>query len=252
MLIDTHCHLYMEPLNGSAEEVLGRASNTGVRAIVVPCTDSASWGRVAELSRYSMVYPAFGIHPWEAGQGLDEDYLKLMVVEHGAVAIGEIGLDSKVKTPDRETQLDIFRRQLILARELKLPVILHCRGAFEDMIRIIKEIPLSAGGVLHAFTRSPEMGKRMIELGLHLAFGGALTRPGARRTRESASSLPMDRFLLETDAPAIGMDGIPPEKVEPAHVIRVAAAMSELRGIPLKDVERITTFNALELFGIST
>lgn len=251
MLVDTHCHLFMDPLRRDVEGVLRRAAGSGVRRVVVPAFDLESWEQVIELAEHPSVFPALGLHPWMADQDLDTARLRELLEKCGAVAIGEIGLDTKVDV-SMEVQMDVFLRQLELALEIDLPVILHCRGAFEEMASIMggERFRGRLRGVLHAFTRSTELAERFVDLGLYLAFGGAVTRPGAKRARTSAAAAPADRILLETDAPSIGMDGLEPDQVEPAHVLSVARSLAELRGVAVEDVALQTTRNAERLFGL--
>ena len=252
MLIDSHCHLFMEPLSLDLDGVLARAAEAGVGRVVVPAFDSASWEDVALLSRRPGVYPALGLHPWKADEGLEVSVLADRIGECGAVAVGEVGLDGKSGPPGLEVQVPLLLRQLDLALELDLPVILHCRGAFQEMFSILSQDRYSGSlrGVLHAFTRGTEVARRFLDLGMHLGFGGGVTRPRAVRARKSAVMVPIDRLLLETDAPSIGMDGLEPEMVEPAHVSRVAAAVAELRGLDTDELSRATASNAERLFGI--
>ncbi len=252
MLIDTHCHLFMKPLCGDIDGVLKRAARKGVSAIIVPAVETSSWNEVAELSEYPAVFPALGLHPWFAEEKLDTGVLRELLVETGSVAVGEIGLDYKIDNPDRTTQITVFRLQLDLAAELGLPVILHCRGAFDEMLSILSEKRYNGRltGVVHAFTRGRQLADRFLGLGFYLAFGGALTRPRAKRARSSAAEVPLRKILLETDAPSIGMDGVEAEHMEPAHIARIAESLALLRGISLAEVTFETSRNAEELFGI--
>lgn len=253
MLIDTHCHLFMDPLYSNVEGVLTRALKNGVRGMVVPSVEAGSWEKVRELADNKMVFSALGLHPWYADEKLDIDILEKLLIETDSVAIGEIGLDFKIENPDRTIQIAVFRTQLNLAAELDLPVILHCRGAFDEMLSILSEKEYSGRikGVVHAFTRGPQLAERFLDLGFYLAFGGGVTRPRAKRARKSAASVPLNRILLETDAPSIGMDGVEPERVEPADVARVCSSLAQLRGITFGEAARATTANARELFGFA-
>lgn len=253
MLIDTHCHLFMDPLYSNVEGVLTRAFKNGVRGMVVPSVELESWEKVRELADNKMVFPALGLHPWYADEKLDTGTLEKLLIETDSVAIGEIGLDFKIENPDRTIQIAVFRTQLNLAAELDLPVIIHCRGAFDEMLSILSENEYDGRlkGVIHAFTRGPQLAERFLELGFYLAFGGGVTRPRAKRARKSAASVPLNRILLETDAPSIGMDGVEPERVEPADVERVCSSLAQLRGITFEEAARATTANARELFGIA-
>jgi len=253
MLIDTHCHLFMEPLSMDIEGVLQRASMKGVSEIVVPAVEVSSWERIRHLSEHPSVHPALGLHPWCMDEQLDIHLLSELLIDTGSVAVGEIGLDFKIDSPGRTRQVEVFRSQLDLALEQDLPVILHCRGAFEEMLSILSETGYrgKVTGVVHAFTRGPQLAARFLDLGFYLAFGGAVTRPGAKRARSTAAVVPLDRILIETDAPSIGMDGIDPENVEPSNVAEVALALAELRGMSFDEVSAVTSRNAMDLFGIN-
>jgi TatD DNase family protein len=247
-LIDTHCHLDVEPLGRDTAGVLARARAAGVEQIVAPAYDVASWPVVAALADGGRIFPALGLHPWVAHEELDLQRLKKALLDCGAVAVGEIGLDSKIDSPSLDVQIPAFRSQLRLARELDLPVILHCRGAFAEMLAILQEEGPELRGVAHAFSRGPELAQRFLDLGLHLGFGGAVTRPRARRPRRSAEVVPLESIVLETDAPSIGLEGVVPEHVEPRHVVDVAVALAELRGLTLDTLAEATTKHARELF----
>jgi TatD DNase family protein len=250
-LIDTHCHLDSSPLADRVDDVLARARAAAVTKVVVPAYDTGSWAPIARLAAtHEHVYPAFGLHPWASEQPLDEARLRAELQRHDAVAVGEIGLDYKIDACDRPRQREVFTVQLQLAADLDLPVILHCRGAFEDLFAILRERTGGVRGVLHAYSRGLELARRGLDLGLQLGFGGAVTRPRAKRVRRTAREVPLDRVVLETDAPSIGLDGIQPEQTEPCHVHDVAVALAELRGDSLARIAEVTTNNARELFRI--
>ncbi len=242
----------MNPLCGDTEGVLHRARAAGVTRLIVPSVDAESWDKVIYLAKKPGIYPALGIHPWSAGEELDTQHLKNVLTASSSVAVGEIGLDYKIERPDRDTQKEIFRQQLDVALELDLPVIMHCRGAFEEMLSILSEDSYrgNISGVVHAFSRGTQLARRFLDLGLFLAFGGAVTRLRARRARKSAVFAPSDRILLETDAPSIGMEGLAQGEVEPAHVTKVAHVIAELRKTSAFDIAGITWANACNLFGI--
>ncbi len=248
-LVDTHCHLSFAPLVGNLDGVLARAVRVGVTSIIVPGYDPASWATIADISERPAVSPAFGLHPWRASEEFDGDHLAGMLVEHQAVAVGEIGLDFKLPGCDRDRQVAVFSAQLALAVDLDLPVILHCRGAFEEMIGLIQPLVGRLRGVVHAYSRGVGLARRLTNLGLHIAFGGAVTRPRAVRARRSAAIVPGQHLLVETDAPAIGLEGVAPEQVEPRHVVEVVRALAELRGEEPEALAAMTTANAKRLFG---
>ncbi len=245
VLIDSHCHLTDPPLDAAVDAVLSRAAAAGVERVVVPSVEASGWPAVASLAaRCSMVVPAFGVHPWEACSGVDVAALAVEL-ERDGVAVGEIGLDFKVDV-DRGAQRAVFEAQVGLAVDLALPVVLHCRGAFDELIEVLARY--RPRGVVHAYSRGPELAARLLELGMYLGFGGAVTRPRAARARRSATAVPLGRIVLETDAPSIGVEGVMPEQTEPRHVAEVARAVAELRGLTVEEVARVTTENARELF----
>lgn len=247
MLVDTHCHLTFEPLSADLDGVLARARDQGVTRVLAPAYDLDSWPALREIGTRGDAFPAYGLHPWRADAALDARRLE-RALAGGAVAVGEIGLDSKIASPGPERQLEVLRLQLDVASAAGLPVMLHCRGAFEELLEVLAGYVGRLTGVVHAFTRGPDLARRFLDAGMHLAFGGAITRPRARRPRRSARVAPMDRILLETDAPSIGLDGVAPEATEPRHVRRVAAALAELRDASTDDIARSTTANATALF----
>ncbi|PIE53245.1 hydrolase TatD [Candidatus Fermentibacteria bacterium] len=245
-LFDTHCHLFMTPLGNHLDEVLGRSRAAGVERLIIPSTDRDSIYRCLSLKSLPGVSLALGIHPWHADEGVDIPFLRKSIREVGACAIGEIGLDWKAGAAGK-LQKTVFRSQLELAGELALPVILHCRNAFEEMLGILSEYELR--GVIHAWSRSPELMGRFLDLGFHISFGGAVTRQGAVRAGKSACQVPSDKFVLETDSPSMGMSGIPSGESEPAHLKQVAEAMAARRGVSAELVALQSWRNSVELFG---
>lgn len=244
----------MNPLRRDTEGVLHRARTAGVTRLIVPSVEAESWDQVKALAKRSRIYSALGIHPWCADDELDTKYLENELIASSSVAVGEIGLDYKVEIPDRNTQIRVFRQQLDVALKLDLAVILHCRGAFEEILSILSEDSYRGKirGVVHSFSRGTQLARRFLDLGFFLAFGGAVTRLRAKRARKSAVFIPSDRILLETDAPSIGMEGLAQGEVEPAHVTKVAHAIAELRETSVEDIAGITWENACKLFGIDS
>jgi TatD DNase family protein len=249
-LVDAHCHLYVDPLGGDAPGVLSRARAAQVTTVVVPAYDLASWQAVRALAAHEGVFAMYGLHPWVADEPLDAENLARALGDPRVVGVGEIGLDYQVEGPDAATQLAALTRQLDLAIDLDLPVNLHCRGAFEDLLRLLGRYQPRLRGMVHAFSRGPDLARRFLDLGLMISFGGAITRPRAERARRCAQIMPLESILLETDAPSIGMEGLTAVEVEPCHTRAVAQALAELRGVSLEDVALATTANARRLFGI--
>lgn len=249
-LFDTHCHLSIEPLSKRLDAVLSRAYAVGVDRFMVPAFDLASWSEVEALHGFEGVFCALGLHPWAAEEKLDPAELEERLIGSGCRAMGEIGLDYEVQSPSKGIQKSILERQLSIACDIDLPVLLHCRKAFDDLLSLVLSFSPGLRGVLHAFSRSPEVAGPFLEAGLHIAFGGAVTRAGARRARASAAMIPPDRILFETDAPSIGMEGLSPLEVEPCHLVRVAEAVAAIRGTTPGEIAVIATANAVRLFGV--
>ena len=242
MLIDTHCHLLDDPLKADIEGVISRASDRMVGCLLVPSVSRTDWEDLKSLGKRKGILTAFGVHPWKASEGVDEAMLEKALA--GASAVGEIGLDWKVAIP-RSIQMDCLETQLRLARKLGLPVLLHCRGAFGELLELLS-CTLPPGGILHGYSRSPEQMLPFLDMGFCIGFGGAVTRMGARNARASAASVPEGGFVLETDSPWIGVVGGPSE---PSSLPLVAGAIAMIRGITPSRIARETTSTAMRLLG---
>lgn len=248
MLIDTHCHMDYAPLVDDIEAVKSRAIAADVRKIITPGVDEASWRKVRDIADHETFFPAFGLHPWMSDDPLDIDRLETLLIEEKAVAIGEIGLDFKIDNLNKDHQIEVFHKQVQLAQKLDLPVLLHNRNAFDEMVEILSDFDTPVRGVLHAFSRGKEIAKKFLDLNLFLAFGGAVTRANAKRPKKGATFVPDENLLIETDAPAIALEDIAPIHVEPRHTRDVATALAEIRQTSLESIASITTKNAEKLF----
>jgi TatD DNase family protein len=242
MLIDTHCHLLDNPLKADIEGVISRAAARTVECLLVPSVSRTDWEELKSLGKRKGILTAFGVHPWKASEGVDKDLLEDVL--SGASAVGEIGLDWKVQVP-RSIQLDCLETQLRLACKLSLPVLLHCRGAFGELLELLSGIP-PIGGILHGYSRSPGQMLPFLELGFCIGFGGAVTRSRARNARASAAMVPDGRFVLETDSPWIGVEGGPSE---PSSLHLVANAIAAIRGVAPSRTAADTTSTAMRLLG---
>lgn len=229
MLTDTHCHLNDDRFAGRLPAVLARAEGAGVGQIIVPGWDRDSSRRaVALAAAYPGVRAAVGLHPWFLGDG-DISWLPALLDDSGVVAVGEIGLDGAIEPEQPALQEAAFRAQLALAAARGLPVLVHACKRWDRLLPCLRDV-LGMRAVIHAFSGSREILQALLDFGCYIGFGGGVTRPNAQRTRAAALVTPADRLLLETDAPYIGMDGILPEQVEPAHIPRVLQTLAELRG----------------------
>lgn len=250
MLIDTHCHLNDPTFDASLPAVIDRATKAGVLAFVVPAYDRASLSKTADLSaRYDgRILPAYGIHPWYADDRINYDILLTYLRRGNTVAVGEIGLDfTPHETPPHNIQIDVFVRQLEFARALDLPVIIHCRKAYETLYDILKTYHGGIRGIMHSFSGNIEFMQRFLDLGLSISFSGSVTRETAKKYHRNAQAVPMDRLLIETDAPSIATETTGASAVEPRHTEEVARKIAELRGLSFEEVCEKTTDNARRL-----
>jgi TatD DNase family protein len=245
-VFDAHCHLTdLEDPEGG----LRRAMEAGLTSVLCCGYHAESNRAVCALrSRFPDLPIAIGLHPWFADEPI-EPVLDLVAAQ-APVAVGEAGLDLWGDPPPRplEQQIEVLEAQLALAVRLGLPVTLHSRKAIGELLPVLRRHP-GLRGALHAFGGSYEQARDFVDAGFYVGVGGAVTRGRAARVRRCAASLPLDCLLLETDAPAIGLDGVEPPHVRPEHVRQVAAALGALRGIDPAEVERVTDANAVRLFG---
>ncbi|MCU0722816.1 MAG: YchF/TatD family DNA exonuclease [Planctomycetes bacterium] len=252
LFVDSHAHLDFAEFDADRDAALARAAAAGVRFVLTVGTNLASSRKCLEIAAQSPgVSASVGMHPHDAAK-LDAAALRDLegLARKGAVAIGETGLDYfRNKTP-RPAQQEAFRAQLALANRLGLPVIVHSREAWEDTARILREEPPAKGGVVHCFSAGREAAREALAMGLRVSFAGPLTFPNAAALRECAASVPLDRILIETDAPFLAPQGRRGQRNEPAAVVEVAAKQAELHGVTLADAARITAAAARELFGV--
>ena len=250
-LIDTHCHLDQERFAARLPQVLEAAAAAGVTRFVVPGVHPRDWGRMAAIAqRHEGVYPAFGIHPMHADTADDATLQRLADLAPAGVAIGEIGLD-----PLYPISLDIqeraFREQLRLASSLGLPVLVHCRRAFQRTLQILGEEKAGRpGGIMHAFSGSVEMARQFIRLGFLISISGTVTWDNAVRPARLAGELPLERLVLETDAPDLTPQRFRGQPNQPAYLTEVLAAVARIRGALPADVAARTTQNALTMFSL--
>ena len=250
MLIDTHCHLDAGEFDADRDAVVARARDGGVALIVVPAVDAAGFVAVRALAgRHPCVRYGLGIHPMFVDRASDGDLVTLRAAVAGAmgdpafVGIGEIGLDHFVPGLDRARQERFLVEQLRIAREFELPVILHVRRAQDAVLKQLRRFRPS-GGIAHAFNGSAQQAEQFIALGCALGFGGAMTFERARQIRRLALELPIEAFVLETDAPDIAPSWNPRGRNEPGELPAIAAVFAGLRGQSFDTVAAATGANA--------
>ena len=253
MLIDTHAHLDFENFDTDRDEVVSRAAGAGVSSIINPGCDLATSQKAVELSKtYDSVYAAVGIHPNSTSEVKSGDFVEIACLADSpkVIAIGEIGLDFYRDRAPIDIQVRAFRGQLDLARELGFPVIIHFRNVeFEGIDLVGAENFKGLRGVFHCFGGSPEFAKKVMAMGFYLGFDGPLTFTKSDRT-EVALEVPLEKCLLETDAPFLTPQKYRGQRNEPAYVIEVAEKMAELKNCGIDEVIEVTGQNARTLFGI--
>lgn len=265
MLIDTHAHLDFSEFDADRQAVITRAQEAGVKVIVNAGAGlEASQAGVALAETYPQVYAAVGVHPHEAKtlNNVVLEELRTLAQHPKVVAIGEIGLDYYRDRSPRPIQRQAFQQQLVLARELGKPIIVHDREAHQDIMNMLRRWvresyqPSAIGhqpvGVMHCYSGDLPMAQEVIEMGFYISISGPVTFTNARRLPELVRALPLERLVIETDCPYLTPHPHRGKRNEPAYVRLVAEAIAHIRGIPLEQVARITTANARALFGLES
>ena len=250
-IFDTHAHYDDSRFDGDRDAVLAALPEAGVELVLDPGCDLPSSRAAAALAeRYSHVYAAAGIHPENCAGFQDGDLaaLRQLLAQPKVAAIGEIGLDYYwAENPPRDFQQMVFRKQLALAEELDLPVIVHDREAHGDSLSIIREFP-AVTGVFHCFSGSPEMAEELLKRGWYLGFDGPITYKNARRAPEVAAITPLERMVVETDAPYLSPVPVRGRRNDSRYLPHVIAKLAEWKGVTPEEMTRITCENGKRLF----
>ena len=252
MIFDSHAHYDSEQFDIDRDELLGSVlPQKGVVAVINMAADYESLKKtVALCEKYDYIYGAVGIHP-ECANDLPDNWLsdvEALLSHPKIVAVGEIGLDYYwEENPPRELQKTVFRKQLALAEELRLPVIIHDREAHGDTMDIIREFP-AVTGVFHCFSGSPEMAEELLKRGWYLGFDGPITYKNARRAPEVAAITPLERMVVETDAPYLSPVPVRGRRNDSRYLPHVSAKLAEWKGVTPEEMTRITCENGKRLF----
>ncbi len=254
-IFDSHCHLQDKRITPFLGQALNTAYAAGVRRYVCCGTSEADWTEVAALSGcHDGVIPAFGLHPWYVQQRTPAwlQTLTTMLNQHPAAGVGEIGLDYARKELDQKDQDAVLLSQLRLAAGLMRPVSIHCRQAWDALLRVLTAAgPLPRGFVIHSYSGSAEMIPTLVAIGAHFSFSGSITLSHNRRGRASAAAVPSDRLLIETDAPDIPpfiANTGRPDFNEPRHLVHVLETLAALRNLPCDVLADLTWRNACRFF----
>ncbi len=254
MLIDSHAHINFDDFKEEVPEVLRRAREAGVGVIINIGTGvEQSRKVVAQAEAEKNIFAAIGIHPHDVANIKDGDLesLRDLAESEKVVAIGEIGLDYYYEHSPKDVQQTRLRDLIRLAHDVKLPLVIHCRDAFEDCFRILdEEEGWKRGGVFHCYTGDLETARKIIKKGWYVSFSGIITFKKSEALRQVVRNLPRDRYLIETDCPFLAPEPFRGKRNEPAYVRHVAEKIAEIKGLHMEDVERIAARNTKELFGL--
>jgi TatD DNase family protein len=255
LLIDTHCHLDPEHCGDGPEPLLARARAGGVGGVICVGVGGAEQARFAArlAAERPDVVATVGVHPHDAAQHTEAlaEELTALLAHPRVVAVGEVGLDYHYDHSPREEQRRIFARYIALARQLRLPLVIHTRSAAQDTLELLRsEGAADVGGVIHCFSEDREFARVALELGFFLSFSGIVTFKKATEIQEVAAWAPLDRILVETDSPYLAPIPFRGKVNEPAYVVHTARFVGQLRGLSLEEVAAATTDNARTLFGL--
>jgi TatD DNase family protein len=255
MLTDTHAHLNAPQFDEDRQEVIGRALANGVTRIInIGFNRETIPTSLALAEQYDFIYTAVGWHPTDAAdmQPGDLEWIEELCRHPKVVAIGEIGLDYYWDKSTKDIQLRIFRDQIRLARKVGKPIVIHNRDAHQDVVQVLREEKAAeVGGVMHCYSGSWEIAKECLDMNFYISFGGPVTFKNAKQPKEVLEKVPLERLLIETDAPYLTPHPFRGKRNESAYVRYVAEAAAEIKGISTEDLGRITSDNASKLFRLA-
>lgn len=250
-IFDTHAHYDDSRFDEDRDSLISSLIDKGISHIInCGCDFKSSLTTVALSEKYDFIYAAVGVHAHEAEEVTERDLEEIIKLYNNekVVAVGEIGLDYHYDFSPRERQKEIFEKQLVLAKELDLPVIVHDRESHEDTMNLLKKH--RPKGVVHCFSGSAEMAKEVVKLGMYIGIGGAVTFKNAKKPVEVVEYLPLDRLLLETDAPYMTPVPFRGQRCDSSHIAYTAEKIAEIKGIDAQELIDICNENAKRLFSI--
>lgn len=259
-IIDSHAHLESEDFDADRAEMLGRARAAGVQAVLAIGSGGSGPERLdaalAVAREYDWIYATVGIHPQDAAEAREPHYERMdeLARDPKVIAWGEIGLDYHYEEPPAEVQQPVFRRQLQQARAAKLPIVIHCRDAWDDCLAILEKewAPAGLGGIFHCFTGTLREARRGLEMGFLISFAANVTYPKAEGIRDVARELPLERMLTETDSPFLPPQGKRGKRNEPANVVEVARTLGNVRNSGSDEIAAATAANFKRLFRLGS
>ncbi|MDH5410867.1 MAG: TatD family hydrolase, partial [Alphaproteobacteria bacterium] len=253
-LVDSHCHLDFRDFEDELDEVVERAHEAGVGTMVTICTHLSRFDRVRAIAeRYDNIWCSAGVHPHEAdseGEAATVEALVALAADPLVVGIGETGLDFYYEHSSRDRQVTSFRNHITAARETGLPLIVHTRDADKETVDILTEEYANGPftGLIHCFSTSSYMAEKALEIGFYISLSGIITFKAAEELRETVRGLPLDRLLVETDAPYLAPVPKRGKRNEPSFVAHTGAMLAELKQIDMEEVARVTTANFFQIF----
>lgn len=252
MIIDTHAHLNDE-IYTDIERITCQMQNDNLEKVICGCADKSGCIKAIQLiNSYKNIYATLGIHPDEV-ESLDDNLEQFLISSAShpkVVGIGEIGLDYHENLVDKQVQIDAFVRQLKIAHKCNLPILIHVRDAFDDLLKILKSHKdlIANGGVIHCFSGSLELANECIKLGFVIAFGGVVTFKNAKKLVEVAQNIPLDKMVVETDSPYLCPEPFRGNRNEPKYVNYVVQKLADLRQMPKSTLEKILLENTYKVF----
>ncbi len=253
MIIDTHAHYDDEQFDADREELLGSMEEGGIGLIVNAGSTVTSWDKIVELTeQYPFVYGAVGVHPDEVGELDEEKFLRMadLLDRDKIVAVGGIGLDYYWDKEKHDLQKEWFVRQLGLAREKEMPVIIHSREAAADTFEIMKQHAAGMKAVIHCYSYSPEMAREYVKMGYYIGIGGVVTFKNAKKLKQVVQEIPLESIVLETDCPYLAPVPYRGERNCSLYLPYVAEQIAELKGTTVEEVIQQTEKNSRELYGL--
>ncbi len=251
-LIDSHCHLDFEVFDNDRSEVLQRAKNIGISDIIIPGTEKKHWQRIKTLCENTpQLHACYGLHPYwaKSHSRADIEQLKNHIEIHRPVAVGECGLDFRPQQADKKTQHYFFEAQLSIAENCQLPIVIHSVNATEAVIQSIKKFK-NLRGMIHSYSGSAEQARQLIELNFCISLSGSITYDNAKKIRNVAKTIPLNKLLVETDAPDQPDIKNSRKRNEPAFLINTVAAIAGIRKEPVETIASQTSKNAKALFAL--
>lgn len=251
-MIDTHSHINFADYKENFDSFIENLKNNEIDNVIIPGVEPSTFDEIISLcEQYNIIYGAIGVHPSEAKTYTDETEKEIykLCKNEKIIAIGEIGLDYYWEQETKELQKEVFRKQLKIAEELQVPVLIHDREAHKDTFNIIQEFKLK-DVIFHCFSGNVEFAKKCIDKGYYIAIGGVVTFKNAKDLKEVAKIVPLDKLLLETDAPYLAPVPYRGKLNTPAYLKYIAEEIANIREIDVEEVKKQTTINAQKIFGI--